>query len=98
MIAVRALCLVIVLWPSLIVAQTSRRTATATSNEPASVAPRNVQSRHFLLHTDLNDSDAKDLLERLETMLELISAYWARPNQKMIECYVVKDLKNWPPG
>lgn len=62
------------------------------------VAPRDVQSKNFLVHTDLNDDDAKELLERLEKMLGLISKYWARPNQQVIECYVVKDLKNWPAG
>lgn len=67
-------------------------------HQPSSVAPRDVRSRNFLLHTDLNDQDAQDLLERLETMLRLISKYWAQPNRKVIECYVVKDLKNWPPG
>ncbi|MDA1161197.1 MAG: hypothetical protein O2983_16455 [Planctomycetota bacterium] len=66
--------------------------------QPASVPPRDVQSRNFLLHTDLNDRDAADLLERLETMLRLISTYWAQPNRKTIECYVVKDLSNWPPN
>lgn len=66
--------------------------------QPASVAPRDVRSRNFLVHTDLNDKDAEDLLERLETMLRLISKYWAQPNRKVIECYVVKDLKNWPPN
>ncbi len=65
--------------------------------QPASVAPRDVRSRNFLLHTDLNDKDAQDLLERLETMLALISKYWAQPNRKVIECFVVKDLKNWSP-
>ncbi|MFT4559882.1 MAG: hypothetical protein ACI92S_005277 [Planctomycetaceae bacterium] len=66
--------------------------------QPASVPPRDVRSRNFLLHTDLNDKDAEELLERLETMLGLISKYWAQPNRKTIECYVVKDLKNWPPN
>jgi hypothetical protein len=66
--------------------------------QPASVAPRDVRSRNFLLHTDLNDKDAEDLLERLETMLRLISKYWDQPNRKTIECYVVKDLNNWPPN
>lgn len=64
--------------------------------QPASVAPRDVRSQNFLVHTDLNDKDAADLLNRLETMLRLISKYWAQPNRKTIECYVVKDLKNWP--
>ncbi len=43
--------------------------------QPASVAPRDVRSRNFLLHTDLNDKDAEELLDRLENMLKLISAY-----------------------
>jgi hypothetical protein len=62
------------------------------------VAPRDVRSKNFLLHTDLNDDDAKELTERLEKMLGLISKYWARPNRQIIECYVVKDVRNWPPG
>ncbi len=66
--------------------------------QPNSVSPRDVRSRNFLLHTDLNDKDAEELVDRLENMLKLISAYWGRPNQKIIECFVVKDLKNWPPG
>ena len=68
------------------------------SSEPDSVSPRDVRSKNFLLHTDLNDSDAQGLFERLETMLRLISRYWGQPNRKVIECYVVKDLKNWPRG
>ncbi|NQV28629.1 MAG: hypothetical protein HQ518_30115 [Rhodopirellula sp.] len=75
-----------------------RTKATDDQTQPASVAPRDVRSRNFLLHTDLNDNDAQDLLERLETMLRLISTYWGQPNRKTIECYVVKDLKNWSPN
>lgn len=76
----------------------SQDQADESQSSPASVAPRDVMSRNFLLHTDLNDRDAQELLDRLETMLRLISKYWAQPNRKVIECYVVKDLKNWPPG
>ena len=80
----------------------SRRTgsdkAEKKRNELPSVPPRDVRSRNFLLHTDLNDSDAQELLDRLETMLRLISRYWGQPNRKVIECYVVKELKNWPRG
>ena len=75
-----------------------REAATNDKPQPESVAPRDVRSRNFLLHTDLNDKDAQDLLERLETMLGLISRYWAQPNRKVIECFVVKDLKNWSPN
>jgi hypothetical protein len=64
----------------------------------ASTGPTDYRSQNFLIHTDLSSADAKDLLERLETMLSLISSYWAKPLPGIIECYVVKDLKNWPPN
>src|SRR5699024_8109807 len=56
------------------------------------------QSQHFVVHTDLSSHDAHELLERLETMLALISQYWGRPSAGVIECYVVKDLDKWPAG
>ena len=55
-------------------------------------------SPNFLIHTDLSALEAKELLGRLETMLKLISAYWGKPLRGTIECYVVKDLNNWPAG
>ena len=55
-------------------------------------------SKHYELYTDLSREKAKDLLERLETMLGHISKYWGRPAQGVIEMYVVEDLKKWPPG
>lgn len=60
--------------------------------------PQSYTSRNFVVHTDLKPDEAKDLLERLETMLGLISTYWGRRNLKTIECFVVKDIKNWPRG
>lgn len=59
---------------------------------------RNYVSDNFLVHTDLPEADAQDLLERLETMLRLISAYWNRPNARTIEMYVVRDINIWPQG
>ncbi|HEX5445841.1 MAG TPA: hypothetical protein VFW87_18585 [Pirellulales bacterium] len=64
----------------------------------APAEPVDYRSDHFYLHTDLPPSDAQELLERLETMLELISTYWARPCLGIIECYVVADLAHWPTG
>lgn len=55
-------------------------------------------SRNFVIHTDLAANEADELLKRLETMLGLISKYWGRPLSGMIEMYVVKDLRHWPPG
>ena len=71
--------------------------ATASVNDPGGT-PKDYRSQWFFLHTDLSGAEAQDLLKRLEKMLSLISRYWAKPPQKMIEIYVVKDLKNWPAG
>ena len=64
----------------------------------AAGARNDFRSQHFLIHTDLTAAESKDLLERLEYMLGLISTYWAKPPQGIIEMYVVKDLRNWPTG
>ncbi|HBL44625.1 MAG TPA: hypothetical protein DDZ90_14655 [Planctomycetaceae bacterium] len=77
-------------------AQGNRR---AVNQRPASLpAPADYRSKNFLIHTDLPAEEARDLLERLEKMLVIISTYWASPNRSIIECYVVKDLANWPAG
>ena len=70
-------------------AQTPARGA---KNEPAA---RDVRSRNFLVHTDLSDRDAKDLVDELEAMLRQISTYWDRPMQGTIECYVIRDFDNF---
>ncbi|MFN0199372.1 MAG: hypothetical protein ACKVT0_21690 [Planctomycetaceae bacterium] len=62
----------------------------------AESTPRDFRSDHFLIHTDLATDEAEELVTRLETMLSLISKYWVKPCQQKIECYVVKDLRNWP--
>jgi hypothetical protein len=66
------------------------------SDEPRS--PRDVRSAHFLLRTDVSDRQAQILLDRLETMIGLVSHYYGRPPGGLIECYVVRDLNVWPPG
>lgn len=66
------------------------------SDEPSE--PRDVRSQHFLLHTDISDRQAQILLFKLERMIDLVSRYFGRPASKMIECYVVSDLDQWPPG
>jgi len=60
-------------------------------------AVRDYASRNFVLHTDLDPDDAKELLTRLETMLVLVSRYFGKPNARPIEMNVVKELGNWPP-
>jgi hypothetical protein len=65
-------------------------------NAATTGACRDVRSRYFLLHTDLSEREAHDLVERLEVMLREISTYWGRPMQGTIECYVVRDFNNFP--
>jgi hypothetical protein len=60
--------------------------------------PRDVRSAHFLLHTDVSDRQAQILLDTLETMIVLVSNYFGRPPAGLIECYVVRDLQQWPAG
>lgn len=66
------------------------------SDEPGK--PRDVRSAHFLIHTDVSDRDAQILLDTLETMIVLVSNYFGRPPAGILECYVVRDLQQWPPG
>ncbi|HWA97479.1 MAG TPA: hypothetical protein VG713_03275, partial [Pirellulales bacterium] len=79
-------------------AQTGVKSAKlATGPNDASQGPiGDYRSQHFFMHTDLAPVEAKELLERLETMLELVSGYWGRPARGVIEMYVIKDLKVWP--
>lgn len=78
-------------------AQVRRRTR-SSSRAVTAPAPRDYRSKNFLVHTDLPAEQARSLLARLENMLRLISRYWARPNTRVIECYVVDDLEHWPEG
>lgn len=57
---------------------------------------RVMRSAHVLLHTDLSEQSAQDLLARMETTLDEVSDYWQRPVRGLIECYIVDDLANWP--
>ena len=66
--------------------------------KPTSRKPADYTSAHFLVHTDLPAKEANALLRRLESMLALVSKYWGQPPGGTIECYVVKDLANWPEG
>ena len=74
-------------------AQTPRKSA---ADAAAARATRDVRSRNFLIHTDLSQREADELVERLEVMLREISAYWGRPMQGTIECYVVRDFASFP--
>ena len=66
--------------------------------QPAGPTIGEYRSQHFFMYTDLPPVEAKELLERLETMLGLISEYWGRPSRGIIEMYVAKDVNSFPPG
>jgi hypothetical protein len=74
----------------------SRRNKEKDKNSVEGIA--DYSSPHFLMHTDLADEEAEELLDRLETMLDLISKYWTRPPSGIIEMFVVKNLSRWPNG
>ena len=67
----------------------------AGRNEVKVHAARDVRSRNFLVHTDLSDREANDMVDELEAMLRQISTYWGRPMQGTIECYVIRDIDNF---
>ena len=66
------------------------------SDEPS--PPRPLRSQHFVVHTDMSERNARILLDKLESMIELVSRYFGRPQKGIVECYVVRDLKSWPPA
>jgi hypothetical protein len=55
-------------------------------------------SKNFIVSTDIPAAEADELLERLETMLGLISKYWGRPLSGTIEMYVIREPRQWPAG
>jgi hypothetical protein len=73
--------------------QASAQVRTTTRRKPA-----DYRSAHFLIHTDLTAEEAKKLLARMETMLSIISRYWGRSPSGVIECYVARNVSNWPAG
>jgi len=81
-------------------AQTSspRTVVPDTPVPPAAVPPPYIDysSKHFLVHTDLPREEALALVERLEATLGVVAVYWDRPSRRVIECYVVHDLAQWP--
>lgn len=70
----------------------------AALDEIKQPVPVEYRSKNFELHTDLPEIEAKQLLDRLETMLRIISRYWGAPSRKTIRLYVAKDLGQWPSG
>lgn len=63
------------------------------SDEPREL--REERSAHFILYTDISDRNAAVLLDKLETMYELIGRYYGRRPNNVIECWVAKDLRKF---
>jgi hypothetical protein len=59
------------------------------------LAPRDERSRNFLLRTDLSERRTAILLDKLETMLELVGDYYGRPLRQPLQCVVVENLAQW---
>lgn len=53
-------------------------------------------STNFRVVTDLSAAEAEELLERLETMLKFVSAYFGQKNIRTIDMYVARDIESWP--
>ena len=66
------------------------------AREAESTGVQSYSSLHFLVYTDLSPNAARDLLKQLETVLRLISTYWGRQPSGILECYVAKDITQWP--
>lgn len=56
---------------------------------------RQERSKHFVLFTDISDRSAAVLLDKLETMYELIGRYYNKRPNDIIECWVVDDLNKF---
>jgi hypothetical protein len=66
------------------------------SDEPK--RPREIKSRRFIFRTDISDRQAQILLDKLETMSTLLSAYFGRQPRGVTQGFIVRDLSQWPPG
>jgi len=60
-----------------------------------SVPPAKFQSAGITLQTDLPAVEAKELLARLDAVLERATRYWGHKLSERLDCYVVRDLARW---
>ncbi len=99
---------IVLMWAGQISLATAQ-TSNARTDPPAAASKKSTgkpdgtgvaeyRSQHFFMTTDLSAAEAKEQLDRLETMLGLISEYWGRPSRGIIEMYVAKDVNKFPDG
>ncbi len=60
------------------------------------IEPAKYETRHFTVYTDVTVSEAKFLVQKLETAIANMVAYWGRAPKGKIKCFLVRDLRNWP--
>ncbi|HSG72840.1 MAG TPA: hypothetical protein VLA12_20670, partial [Planctomycetaceae bacterium] len=71
-------------------------TETQTSGNSTRRPPqRELISKNFVVHTDLPEAEAQEVLDRLESTLGRISSYWGRRPKQKVVCYIAADLENW---
>lgn len=58
--------------------------------------PRLVRSPHFAFMTDVSERQARIILDKLETMAELLTKYFGRAPTGTVEGFIVRDLSGWP--
>jgi hypothetical protein len=64
--------------------------------ETETIEPAKYETRYFTVYTDVTVPEAKLLIQKLETAITNMAAYWGRPPKGKIKCFVIRDLKNWP--
>lgn len=69
---------------------------TLNAEDAAPRRPTTVRTPHFVVHSDLSDAEVQAVIKRMEATLEAAERYWDEPLRGAIECYVVKNLDNWP--
>ena len=77
-------------------AKSNTKTTGTTPELPGGI--HEYSSKNFAIRTDLSAADSKELLNRLEKMLVLVSRYYGKPNSQIIEMNVIHDKNRWPAG
>ncbi|MAI31474.1 MAG: hypothetical protein CMM07_07380 [Rhodopirellula sp.] len=66
------------------------------SDEPQK--PRLIRSQHYAFMTDISERQARIILDKLETMVMILSQYFGQVPSGIVEGFIVHDLAGWPDG
>ena len=76
--------------------QTGPTGSLATSSDPdPDEGIHHFRSRHFIVHTDLDETAYRQRLAAMEKVIQLASRYWGERLSSPIECYLVEDMDRW---